>query len=124
MRECHERIDPLGFALENYDVVGRWREEDAGGPIDASSELTDGTRIEGPAELKQALLDRSELFIRNLTNRMLGYAVGRGLTPADACAVETIVDRVREADDQAWALVREIVLSAPFQEPAEAEEQR
>ena len=121
---CHQRIDPWGFALENYDVVGRWREEDAGGPIDASSELAGGTRIEGPSELKQELFDRSELFIRNLTKRMLGYAIGRGLTPADACTVETIVDRVREADDQAWVLVREIVLSAPFLEPAEVEEQR
>jgi hypothetical protein len=105
-------------------MVGRWREEDAGGPIDASSELAGGTRIEGPAELKQELFDRSELFIRNLTKRMLGYAIARGLTPADACTVEMIVDRVREADDQAWVLVREIVLSAPFLEPAEAEEQR
>ncbi len=68
-------------------------------------------------------MDRRELFIRNLTKRMLGYAVGRGLTPADACAVETIVDRVEEANFEAWALVREIVLSTPFQEPA-AEEQR
>ncbi len=114
---CHQRIDPLGFPLENYDVVGRWRNEDNGTAIDFSSELLDGTRIEGPRGLKKALLDRRELFIRNLTKRMLGYAVGRGLTPADACAVETIVDRVEEADFESWALVREIVLSAPFQEP-------
>jgi hypothetical protein len=120
---CHERIDPLGFALENYDAVGRWRNEYHGAAIDAASELLDGTRIEGPRGLKKALMDRNELFIRNLTKRMLGYAVGRGLTPADACAVETIVDRVEEADFEAWALVREIVLSAPFQEPS-AEAQR
>lgn len=120
---CHQRIDPLGFPLENYDVVGRWRNDDNGAAIDFSSELLDGTHIEGPRGLKKALMDRRELFIRNLTKRMLGYAVGRGLTPADACAVETIVDRVEEADFEAWALVREIVLSAPFQEPV-AEEQR
>ncbi len=122
---CHNRIDPLGFGLDNYDVIGRWREEEAGQPIDASGELTDGTRIDGPAGLKEALLDRKELFIRNLTKRMLGYAVGRGLTPADACAVETIVDRVREADYEPWALISEIVVSTPFQEPlTRAEETR
>lgn len=118
---CHDRIDPLGFALDNYDVLGRWRDEDAGGPIDASAELSDGTPIDGPEGLKQALLDRRELFIRNLTKRMLGYALGRGLTPADACSVETIVDRVGEADYAAWALAREIVLSEPFLAPAPKE---
>jgi hypothetical protein len=112
---CHNRIDPLGFALENYDVVGRWRSSDNGQWIDASAELTDGTPIDGPQGLKQALLERPfELFVRNLTKRMLGYALGRGLTPADACAVETIVGRVRDKDHAAWELVREIVLSAPF----------
>lgn len=114
---CHNRIDPLGFALENYDVIGRWREADAGQPIDASAELADGTPIAGPEGLKAALLDRNELFVRNLTKRMLGYALGRGLTPADACAVETIVDRVAEQDFKAWALVREIALSEPFLAP-------
>lgn len=114
---CHDRIDPLGFALDNYDVLGRWRDEDAGGPIDASGELSDGTQVDGPDTLKDALLDRKELFTRNLTKRMLGYALGRGLTPADACAVETIVDRVSESDFEAWALAREIVLSEPFLAP-------
>lgn len=114
---CHNRIDPLGFALDNYDVIGRWRDEEAGGPIDATGELADGTKIDGPAGLKQALLDRKELFIRNLTKRMLGYAVGRGLNPADACAVETIVDRVEAADYKPWTLISEIAVSSPFQEP-------
>lgn len=122
---CHNRIDPLGFALDNYDAMGRWRDEDAGQVIDASGELTDGTKIDGPAGLKQALIEKKELFVRNLTRRMLGYAVGRGLTPADACAVETVVDRVEAADYEAWALVGEIVLSAPFQEgPLDTEGQR
>ncbi len=117
---CHKRIDPLGFALDNYDVVGRWRDEDAGKPVDAEGELPDGTRIKGPAGLKKALIARKELFLRNLTKRMLGYALGRGLTPADACAVETILDRVEEQDDKAWALVREIALSEPFLSPRAA----
>lgn len=115
---CHDRIDPLGFALENYGVLGKFREEDGGSAIDATASLPDGTQIEGLTGLKQALLDRKELFIRNLAKRMLGYALGRGLTPADACSVEQIVDRVQGGEDQAWELVRGIVLSEPFLEAA------
>ena len=111
---CHDRIDPLGFALENYDVIGAWRDADAGKPVDASAKLADGTPVEGPAGLKEALLARQEDFLRNLTKRMLGYALGRGLTPADACTVETIVDRVQEADGSAWTLIQEIAVSDPF----------
>ncbi|MBI1357172.1 MAG: DUF1588 domain-containing protein [Acidobacteria bacterium] len=115
---CHNRIDPLGFALENYDAIGRWRDEEAGKPVDAHGELTDGTSLDGPAGLKRALLDRNELFVRNLTKRMLGYALGRGLLPSDACAVETIVDRVQADDYHAWTLIREIVVSEPFRSVA------
>ena len=111
---CHERIDPLGFALENYDVVGRWRDSDGGLPVDASGTLSDGTRIEGPQELKRALLSRKRLFVRNLAKRMLGYALGRGLTPSDDCAVETIIENVEREDYKAWSLVRQVALSAPF----------
>jgi hypothetical protein len=82
--------------------------------------LADGTPIDGPKGLKTAMLDRNELFLRNLTKRLLGYALGRGLNPSDACAVETIVDRVEEQDFEAWALIREIVLSDPFLTPAQA----
>jgi Protein of unknown function (DUF1592)./Protein of unknown function (DUF1588)./Protein of unknown function (DUF1585). len=77
---CHSRIDPMGFALENYDVVGRWRDQDAGKPVDNAGEMPDGTKFAGPDELKAVLLDHKDLFIRNLTNKMLGYALGRGLT--------------------------------------------
>jgi hypothetical protein len=114
---CHDRIDPLGFALDNYDVLGAWRDTDAGEPIKAGGKLTDGTQINGPADLKQALIARDELFIRNLARRMLGYALGRGLTPADACAIETIVERVRANQHQAWTLIEEITLSEPFRRP-------
>src|SRR5262249_37292258 len=77
---CHSRIDPLGFALENYDPIGRWRDEDAGKPIDNSGEMPDKTTFQGPDQLKVVLLEHKDLFIRNLTNKMLGYALGRGLT--------------------------------------------
>ena len=111
---CHARIDPFGFALENYDVLGRWRDEEGGVPVDATAELLDGTRLAGPEDLKKALLDRKRQFLRNLTRRMLGYALGRGLTSADACAVETIVQDVERQEYSAWALLRGVVTSEPF----------
>lgn len=112
---CHARIDGLGFALENYDVIGRWRTEDAGKPLDTMGELADGTKFHGPAELRQVLLDRKELFLRNLATKMLGYALGRGLTLTDSCAVDSIVAQVRENQDSARTLIEAVVLSVPFQ---------
>ena len=112
---CHSRIDPLGFALENYDFIGRWRDQDAGKPIDNRGELPDGTVVAGPQSLKAALLDRKDLFVRNLTVKMLGYALGRGLTPQDSCTVDRIVAELRENDYRAQKLIELIVLSVPFQ---------
>ena len=121
---CHARIDPLGFSLDNYDVLGLWRDMDAGKPIDASGELPDGTRIDGAAGLKKILLERKDLFLRNLTTKMLGYALGRGLTLEDHCAVDQIVDTVKREDFKAQTLVREIVWSIPFRyQPAVAPKQ-
>jgi hypothetical protein len=117
---CHSRIDPLGFALENYDFIGRWRDQDAGKPIDNRGELPDGTVVAGPQSLKAALLDRKELFVRNLTAKMLGYALGRGLTPQDSCTVDRIVAELKDNDYRAQKLVELIVLSAPFQYQAPA----
>ena len=115
---CHSRIDPMGFALENYDAVGRWRDQDGGKPVDNTGELLDGTKFKGPEELRTILLDRKDLFLRNLTNKMLGFALGRGLTLKDACAVDSIVARVKEKDYKAQALVEAIVLSVPFRNQA------
>ena len=113
---CHSRIDPLGFALENYDVIGRWRTEDAGKPVDNSGEMTDGTKIQGPAQLKAALLEHKDLFVRNLTSKLLGYALGRGLTLRDSCTVDAIVAAVKAKDYSAQALIEGIVLSTPFRQ--------
>ncbi len=118
---CHSRIDPLGFALENYDVIGRWRDEDGGKPVDNSGELVDGTSFHGPDELKTALLERKDQFIRNLTSKMLGYALGRGLTLEDSCTVDAIVARLRESDYRARTLIEEIALSMPFRFQAGSE---
>ncbi|HXB70634.1 MAG TPA: DUF1588 domain-containing protein [Candidatus Acidoferrales bacterium] len=112
---CHSRIDPLGFALENYDFIGRWRDQDAGKPIDNRGELPDGTIVAGPQSLKAALLDRKDLFVRNLTVKMLGYALGRGLTLQDSCTVDRIVAELRDNDYRAQKLIELIVLSVPFQ---------
>ena len=111
---CHSRIDPLGFGLENYDVLGRWRTEDAGAPVDTKGELPDGTKFDGPEELKAVLLARKDVFIRNLTSKMLGYALGRGLKLEDSCTVDQIVARLKENDYKSQTLVEEIVLSVPF----------
>jgi hypothetical protein len=111
---CHAKIDPLGFALENYDVIGRWRVEEGGKKIDASGELPDGTRFNGADELRAALLARKDLFVRNLTTKMLGYALGRGLTLKDTCAVDEIVAKLKENEYRAQTLIESMVLSPPF----------
>jgi mono/diheme cytochrome c family protein len=111
---CHSRIDPLGFALENYDALGRWRTEDAERPIDSSGQLPDGTTIAGPEQLKMALLERKSLFLRNLTSKMLGYALGRGLTLQDSCVVDNIMLDIERNDYKAQSLVNDVVFSAPF----------
>jgi hypothetical protein len=115
---CHARIDPLGFALENYDVLGRWRTEEAGQPIDAKGQLPDGTAFEGPDQLRSVLMQRKELFVRNLTNKLLGYALGRGLTLQDSCTVDSIVAELERGNYSAHTLVNAIVMSAPFRQQA------
>jgi len=117
---CHARIDPLGFALENFDAIGRWRSEDGGKMVDNQGQLSDGSRFQGPAQLKAALLARKDLFIRNLTNKMLGYALGRGLTLKDSCTVDNIVAQVKDNNYSARSLLEAIVLSVPFRYQAAA----
>ena len=88
---CHAQMDELGFALENFDAIGEWRDIDAAGsPIDASAKLPDGTAFTGPAELRKVLLNHSDDFLTTLTEKLLTYALGRGLEAADAPAVRRI----------------------------------
>lgn len=117
---CHSRIDPLGFALENFDVLGRWRTEDAGKPIDAKGELPDGKSFEGPDQLKAVLLQKKDVFLRNLTNKALGYALGRGLTLQDSCTVDSILAELERNDYSAHTLITAVVLSTPFRYQAGA----
>jgi hypothetical protein len=115
---CHSRIDPLGFALENFDALGEWRSDDAGKPLDATGELPDGTRFTGPDELKASLMNRKDQFVRNLASRMLGYALGRGLTPRDSCAVDEIVGQLKDNGYKSQTLIEAIVMSPVFRNQA------
>ncbi len=112
---CHKLMDPLGFALENFDGVGAWRTSDSRVPIDPSVELADGTRVDGPVALRQALLARPEVFVGTMTEKMLTYALGRGLEHYDMPAVRAIVRDAGRSDYRFSSLVLGIVNSAPFQ---------
>lgn len=112
---CHRLMDPIGFGLENFDWMGRWREqEDDGRPVDASGELPSGEKFNGAVELREALLTKKADFITNLTNRMMGYALGRSLQDGDDCTVQKIVQKLEANGYQARSLITEIVLSTPF----------
>jgi hypothetical protein len=113
---CHVRMDPIGFALENYDGVGKWRTEDAGSPIDASGALPDGTHFEGPAGLTQLLLDKyRDQFVRTAAEKLLTYALGRGLEYYDQPAVRTIARDAAGEDYRMSSLIAAVVRSTPFQ---------
>jgi cytochrome c553 len=113
---CHSRMDPLGFALENYDGVGKWRTKDSGMTIDPSGKLPDGTTFEGPAGLKKALLaSHRDEFLGTVTAKFLTYALGRGLEYYDMPAVRSITHQAAKDDYRFSALVTAIVQSTPFE---------
>lgn len=112
---CHRLMDPIGFSLENYDAVGRWRTEEGGVPIDASGMLPNGTSFEGVSGLRKALLARPELFVTAVTEKLLIYALGRGLEHYDNPAVRRIVRETVRSDYQFSSVVLGIVNSQPFQ---------
>jgi uncharacterized protein DUF1588/uncharacterized protein DUF1585/uncharacterized protein DUF1592 len=112
---CHARMDPLGFSLENFDAIGQWRTTDAGAAINPSGVLLDGTRVEGPAALRRALVAQREEFVRAVTGKLLTYGVGRQMEYFDAPAIRAIV-RAAAADDYRWSsAIVGIVKSPPFQ---------
>jgi cytochrome c5 len=113
---CHRTIDPVGFALENFDAVGRWREQEAdSGPIDAAGALPGGAEVKGVAGLEEALLRRPELFAGTLTEKLLTFALGRGVEYYDAPTVRKILREAQPGGYRFSALVLGIVKSAPFQ---------
>jgi hypothetical protein len=112
---CHTMMDPLGLALENFDAVGKWRDlDESGSPIKASGALPDGTAFDGPDALKNALL-ASDRFVTTLTEKMLTYALGRGVEYYDAPVVRSIVRDAAPNNYRFTALIRGIVQSVPFQ---------
>jgi len=111
---CHSMMDPIGLSLENFDAVGRWRtREESGAAVDASGSLPDGRKFAGATGLTDALL-QSDVFVRTLTERMMTYALGRGIEYYDAPAVRAVVRAAARQDHRITALIREIVRSAPF----------
>jgi mono/diheme cytochrome c family protein len=112
---CHSLMDPVGFSLENYDAVGRWRTAEEDAPIDASGGLPDGVKFAGVSGLRHALLSRPELFVTTLTEKLLTYGLGRGLESYDAPAVRKIVREARNNDYRFSSIVLGIVNSTPFE---------
>jgi hypothetical protein len=112
---CHRMIDPIGLALENFDVTGVWRIKDNGVPVDPSTVLFDGTALDGPASLRQALLQYSDAFIGNLTENLLTYALGRRVEYYDMPAVRAITREAARDSHRFSAFVLGIVKSTPFQ---------
>ena len=111
---CHKTMDQLGFGLENFDAIGRWRDQDGKLAIDASGELPGGERFAGPSQLAGVLKARKAEFVRCLAEKMLTFALGRGLVSHDRCAVDKIVEGVEQKDFRFSALVVEIAKSDPF----------
>jgi len=112
---CHARMDPLGFGLENFDAIGRWRTEDGKFPIDASGTLPDGRTFSGPAELEKVLVASRDDFAAALSEKMLIYALGRGLDASDKLTVKAIARRVAQSDYRISSLIEGIVESVAFQ---------
>jgi hypothetical protein len=113
---CHNRMDPLGLALENFNALGRWRDKEAGQPVDAAGQLVTGEVFNGIGELKTILVDRHRReFYRCLSEKLLTYALGRGLDATDVEAVDRLVERIESSQGKSSALLMGIIESVPFQ---------
>ena len=112
---CHNMMDPLGFALENFDPLGRWRQEDNGHPVDASGTMPDGSKFDGVAGLRAALLTRPDVFVETLTEKMMVYALGRGVEYYDAPAIRQIARAAAKDNYRMTRIILGIVNSVPFQ---------
>jgi hypothetical protein len=113
--DCHEKIDPIGFGLENFDAIGRFRTTENGQPIDTSGVMPGGVSFKGSAELKGYILnERRDQFARNISERMLAFALGRELKHFDEAAIIKIIDALEKDDYSGKTLIEEVVLSYPF----------
>ena len=111
---CHNLMDPVGFSLENFDAVGRWRTLEEGRPIDVSGGLPDGTKVAGVAELEKALLGRPEVFAGTLAEKLLTFSLGRGVETYDAPAIRKIVRESQGANYRFSSLIVALCQSTPF----------
>jgi hypothetical protein len=111
---CHRLMDPVGFALENYDAVGRWRTVDGGEPIDASGTFFDGTEFRGVTDLQNAILAHPEFFVTTLSEKLLTFATGRGVDHYDAPAIRQILRDAKTENYRFSSIVMGIVNSMPF----------
>ena len=112
---CHKIMDPIGFALENFDLTGKWREIDGKTSVDSSGELVDGTKLNGPASLREALVSRSDAFVATATGKLLTYALGRSVQYYDMPVVRSVMRNSARNNYRFSSLVLEIVKSSPFQ---------
>jgi hypothetical protein len=111
---CHKQMDPIGFSLENFDAVGKWRTKEFGKALDVSGEFSDGVKFDGAAGLRQALLNYSPQFIRTVTEKLAVYALGRGVEYQDMPVVRSIVRDASRNNYRFSSLILGIVKSAPF----------
>jgi Protein of unknown function (DUF1585)/Protein of unknown function (DUF1588) len=111
---CHKIMDPIGFALENFDMVGTWRKVDGKTPIDASGQLVDGTKLNSAGDLRNAMLSRPEMFVSTATKKLLTYAVGRTAQYYDMPAIRSIVRRAAQDDYRFSSLILGVVESDAF----------
>ena len=113
---CHRNIDPVGFALENFNAVGQWQDTTREGlEIDSAGVLVDGTAVDGPIELRNALLSRPEVFVGTVTEKLMTYALGRGLEPIDMPVVRSVVRDAANDDYAMQLIILGIVRSSAFQ---------
>jgi hypothetical protein len=111
---CHDRLDPIGFSLENFDAIGMWRDKDGRHKIDPSGTLPDGTKLGGPADLKQVVLSRKDEFTRTFAEKMLTFALGRGVEPYDECTLNDLVRAAKSNQYRVRSVVEAIVTSDAF----------
>jgi hypothetical protein len=112
---CHKIMDPIGFALENFDAIGQWRTTDDGNPIDAAGQLVDGTKINSASDLREALIGYAPQFVRVVTEKLLIYALGRGTEYYDMPLIRSIVHEAERNNYRFSSLVLGVVKSDPFQ---------
>jgi hypothetical protein len=113
---CHARMDPLGFGLENFDAIGRWRDKDGAFPVDPSGTLPDGKTFNGPDQLKDILVANRDAFTQGMAEKMMIYALGRGLDSSDRPAVRAVAQQVAQNRYRISSMVLGIVNSVPFQQ--------